>query len=232
MKLCANSCLKIRSNFLEFQFNGPKQKPLLIRAFMLHSARPIINLIYGDIGSFWTHIFYSMAKKAQPTPSTETLEPRIYEIGYLLSPAVRDEDLEARVSDLKATITKAGGEIISEGDAEFIDLAYEMTRVIDNKNARFNQAYFGWIKFEIDPAKLVDIKEAFDKNILIIRHLLTKTVRENTVIGKKPLGKMLKGKRGAADESAEGALDAVESADSEPVADQETVKETSTETQD
>ena len=173
-----------------------------------------------------------MAKKAQSTPSTETLEPRIYEIGYLMSPAVRDEDLEARTNELRETITKSGGEIISEGAGEFIDLAYQMTRVIDNKNARFNQAYFGWVKFELDPAKLAGIKEVFDKNLLIIRHLLTKAVRENTVIGKKPLGKMLKGKRGAADtDESVGAADVAGSAEAEPVVDQEVIKEPSTEAQ-
>ena len=136
-----------------------------------------------------------MAKKAQPTLSTETLEPRIYEIGYLLSPAVRDEDLQARASDLQETLTKLGATIISEGNPEFIDLAYEMSKVIENKRVRFNQGYFGWVKFEIDPAQVNTLKELFDKNTLLIRYLFISAVRENTIIGKKSLGKILKGER-------------------------------------
>jgi len=136
-----------------------------------------------------------MAKKAQTTPSTETLEPRIYEIGYLLSPAVRDEDLAARVSELQETLTKLGATIISEGNPEFIDLAYEMSKVIENKRVRFNQGYFGWVKFQINPAQVNTLKELFDKNTLLVRYLFISAVAENTIIGKKSLGKILKGER-------------------------------------
>ena len=136
-----------------------------------------------------------MAKKTTTVSSTEMLEPRIYEIGYLLSPAIRDEDLATRESELKESLTKIGATVISEGAPEFIDLAYEMSRVIDNKRVRFNQGYFGWFKVEIDPSKMAEAKEILDKNILLIRYLLIGTTRENTVIGKKSLGKILKGSR-------------------------------------
>ncbi len=136
-----------------------------------------------------------MAKKATTTFVAETLEPRIYEIGYLLSPAVRDEDLEARVSELKDSLTKLGATFVSEGAPEFIDLAYEMSKIIDNKRVRFNQGYFGWLKIEIDPAQVANLKETLDKNILLIRYLFILAPRENTVLSKKPLGKILKGER-------------------------------------
>lgn len=135
-----------------------------------------------------------MAKQA-PTPSTETLEPRIYEIGYLLSPAVRDEDLGTRVDELKESLMNLGATFISEGAPEFIDLAYEMMRVIDNKNVRFNQGYFGWIKINLNPARMAELKELLDTHKLIIRSLLIKTVAENTIVGKRSLGKILKGER-------------------------------------
>jgi ribosomal protein S6 len=151
-----------------------------------------------------------MAKKTTKTSSVETLEPRVYEVGYLLSPAIRDEDLAAKTDELKETLTKLGGSVISEGAPEFIDLAYEMVRVIDNKNVRFNQAYFGWIKLEIEPSAVTAIKEVFDANIFIIRYLLTKTIRENTVVGKKSLGKILKGKRNGSEFDEEGSSEAVE----------------------
>lgn len=136
-----------------------------------------------------------MAKKTAKVSSTEMLEPRIYEIGYLLSPAIRDEDLETRATELKESLIKLGANVISEGNPEFIDLAYEMSRVIDNKRVRFNQGYFGWFKIEIDPSKMAEAKEVLDKNTLLIRYLLVGAVRENTVIGKKSLGKILKGSR-------------------------------------
>ncbi len=70
-----------------------------------------------------------------------------------------------------------------------------MAKIIENKRGRFNQGYFGWIRIEIDPALMTVLKETLDKNILLIRYLLISTTKENTVIGKKPLGKILKGER-------------------------------------
>lgn len=145
-----------------------------------------------------------MAKKAQTTSSTEALEPRIYEIGYLLSPAVRDEDLSARVGELKDSLINLGAEVIADGNPEFIDLAYQMSRVVENKRIRFDQGYFGWVKIEINPAQMTALKELLDKNVLIIRYLLITAVRENTIIGKKSLGKILKGERQEYDKEALG----------------------------
>jgi ribosomal protein S6 len=131
-------------------------------------------------------------KKVVKEVVLETLDPRVYEVGYLLSPAVRDENLTSALAKIQETITTAGGTIIAEGEPEFIDLAYEMTRVIENKNIRFTQAYFGWIKFTIEPKQIVEINAVLETNIDIIRFLVLKTVVENTIIAKNPLSKILK----------------------------------------
>jgi ribosomal protein S6 len=146
-----------------------------------------------------------MARKAKTT-SAETLEPKdskVYEIGFLMSPAVRDEDLATRTDEFKASLVKSGAIFISEGAPEFIDISYEMSRIINNKRVRFTQGYFGWFKIELDPTKMTEAKEALDKNTLLIRYLLITAPEENTVIGKKSLGKILKGSRkeGSVDES-------------------------------
>ena len=131
-------------------------------------------------------------KKVVKEVVLETLDPRCYEVGYLLSPAVRDENLTSALAKIQDTITAAGGTIIAEGEPEFIDLAYEMTRVIENKNIRFTQAYFGWIKFTLEPKQIVEINAVLETNIDIIRFLVLKTVEENTIIAKNPLSKILK----------------------------------------
>lgn len=131
-------------------------------------------------------------KKAVTQASTEALEPRVYELGFLLSPAVREEDLDSRVDEIKSLITDASGTIISDARPEFIDLAYEMSKIIDNKRVRFNQGYFGWIKFNLTPDQVKTVQDAVEKNLLIIRSLFTITVAENTLVSKKPLSKVLK----------------------------------------
>lgn len=131
-------------------------------------------------------------KKAVTQASTETLEPRVYELGFLLSPAVREEDLDTNVDQIKSVITDLSGTIMTDARPEFIDLAYEMSRIINNKRVRFNQGYFGWIKFSITPDQIKAINEVLEKNMLIIRNIIVATVAENTVISKKPLSKILK----------------------------------------
>jgi ribosomal protein S6 len=131
-------------------------------------------------------------KKAVTQASTETLESRVYELGFLLSPAVREEDLDARTNEIKDLITNASGTIIAEGRPEFIDLAYEMSKVIDNKGVRFNQGYFGWIKFNLFPNQVKELQALIEKNLLVIRYILVSTVAENTVVSKKPISKILK----------------------------------------
>lgn len=161
-----------------------------------------------------------MAKKATTIASIETLEPRVYEIGFLMSPVVRDEDLTTRYDELKETLTGLGASFISEGYPEFIDLAYEMSKVIDNKRVRFNQGYFGWVKIELDPAQMTSLKELLDKNILLIRYLLISTTRENTIISKKPLGKILKAER-AVEQEGEVDVEAIPEEKLEEVLDEE-----------
>lgn len=110
---------------------------------------------------------------------------KIYEVSYLLVPSISEENLGAEVSTLKDSLLNFGVIMISDEYPKMIDLAYEMCRSISNKNVRFTQGYFGWFKFEASPEKVSLINEMFDKNEKIIRYLLIKTVRENTMFQKR-----------------------------------------------
>jgi len=110
---------------------------------------------------------------------------RIYEVGFHLVPMIPLEQVANHAAEIKALITKNGGVIISEGEAKMIDLAYEISTMIDGVKHRCNSAYFGWAKFECEAEQSLAIEKALkaDKNVL--RFLLVKTVRENTMIDKK-----------------------------------------------
>jgi ribosomal protein S6 len=110
---------------------------------------------------------------------------RIYEVGFHLVPMIPLEQVANHAAEIKALITKNGGVIISEGEAQLMDLAYEISTMIDGVKHRCNTAYFGWIKFECEAEQSLAIEKALkaDKNVL--RFLLVKTVRENTMIDKK-----------------------------------------------
>lgn len=110
---------------------------------------------------------------------------RIYEIGFNIIPTVNEKDREAVLASIDETITSRGGEFIARGEVEYIDLAYPMSKLFDNKKIIFNTAYFGWLKFEITPLKIIELKELFDKEKNILRYLMFKTVREDTFLKKK-----------------------------------------------
>lgn len=152
------------------------------------------------------------------------VEPRVYELGYLLSPLLSDEDKEGLVASLKELFTKRGGEVLSEGAPEFIDLAYRIPRIIDNKRAWFDQAYFGWIKIAFAPGQVAEMKEDLDKIVPVLRYLFITTVAENTIVSKKPLSKLLRKEKSRKDE--EGTEEVVVPAAEEPVSSKEEGTET------
>lgn len=173
----------------------------------------------------------SMARKASVSETTTSEDGilRVYEVGYLLVPGVNDDGLPVAVGKIKEVITNNGGTVISEGAPEYIDLAYTMTREIENKHVRFDTAYFGWVKFECAPSAVAMVKEYFDRSIDIIRHLLIETVRDNTIISKKPLAKVLRkngrtDKMPETDESAALGAEVVAEGASSEVIDQEIEK--------
>ena len=115
------------------------------------------------------------------------VDGRIYEVGYLLVPVITEENLPAEYGNLKEMVSSMGGNIIADEMPRFIDLAYEMAKDVENKRSKFNTAYFGWIKFEMDPESLSKLKDSMTLSEKIIRFLIIKTVRENTIASRKPM---------------------------------------------
>jgi ribosomal protein S6 len=110
--------------------------------------------------------------------------PKIYEVSALFVPELEAAELSQTVDSLKTKLTSLEANIISEGAPVHIKLAYTVEKHINNKIRRADFANFYWVKFEVLPEKIKDI-EAFFKlelNEKSLRHLIVKTVRENTVL--------------------------------------------------
>ncbi len=110
---------------------------------------------------------------------------KIYEVGYLLVPTIKEEDLGVNYGNLKDLITSLGGEIISDEMPHSITLAYPMTKVISNIRNKFSTAYFGWVKFTMDAQKVLELKKKLDLDVTMVRFLILKTVKENTIAAKR-----------------------------------------------
>lgn len=115
-------------------------------------------------------------------------EAGIYEAGFHILPTVPEERLQEVVSKLVDFITKNGGVIISEEFPKIRNLSYEIKKRVETKYFSFGKAYFGWVKFEILPASIGKIEMEMKNNENILRFIILKTIRENTMhVFKSPM---------------------------------------------
>ena len=151
-----------------------------------------------------------MKKKVTEDLTTSDIEPRIYEVSYWLVPTISESELSGHHVRLQKRITDAKGSIISEEAPYMRETAYELVKVINNINKRFNEGYFGWMKFETLPTEAVTVQDAFEADNTVIRSLMVKTVRDNTTYTKRPE------RREAFEETADLVADAAPSATAAP----------------
>ena len=115
----------------------------------------------------------------------ESVNSQIYEVGYLLVPTIKEEDLSVVYDNLKELVNSFGGEIITDEMPKMISLAYPMQKVTSNVRNKFHAAYFGWTKFVMDSSKILELKKHLDLDLNFIRFLILKTVKENTIAAKR-----------------------------------------------
>lgn len=113
----------------------------------------------------------------------------IYEVGYLMLPSIAEENLGGEVTTFKDMFLENGAVFISDEYPKLIELAYEMSRSIENKKQKFSYGYFGWVKFECNTNQAKIIKSILDKNEKLVRFIMIKTVRENTMSVKRTYNK-------------------------------------------
>lgn len=106
---------------------------------------------------------------------------QIYETGFHLLETVSEDQVQAEVSKIHAAISENGGVIISEGAPSLRQLAYTISKKVGTKSLKFNKAYFGWLKFEVDREKILTIKDKIESMPNVLRFIIIKTVRENTM---------------------------------------------------
>lgn len=121
-----------------------------------------------------------MSKEKTTDSPAESLQ-RIYEVGFHIVPGVSEDKIWAKVSAIKENLDRIKAVVVSEEAPRMRALSYAIQKSIGGRYQNFSQAYFGWIKFEADAAGVFLFKEALEKNENILRFLIVKTVRENTM---------------------------------------------------
>jgi len=142
------------------------------------------------------------------------IEPKIYEVGFHIVPTIAEDDVSSASNVIRDIVESSQGVIISEGNPLLLQLAYPMDHIVENKKSIFSSAYFGWIKFQIDPENIKMIKEGLEKDDNVFRFLITKTVRESTLeqkqvfqIKKEPVSTSPEKKKSPKEEISEAEVD-------------------------
>jgi ribosomal protein S6 len=100
----------------------------------------------------------------------------VYEVGFHVVPTVGDEGVAGVVDQVRSALGSA--EIISEQFPQKIRLAYIVERAESGKRSKFDEAYFGSVKFAVDREEIPALEAALRSNKNVLRFLLIETVRE------------------------------------------------------
>lgn len=114
------------------------------------------------------------------TDTQDVAAARVYEVGYHVIPTVPEENIEKIVGDIRSAIEQAGGAFIAEGAPVLMKLSYPMISREGDKNVEHDRGYFGWIKFESSVVAAQALEESLKTNTSILRHIVFRTVREET----------------------------------------------------
>lgn len=109
---------------------------------------------------------------------------KIYELGYLLSPTITEENLSKETGAVKEALG-TGSFVISELEPKMKEIAYQMEKTISGKKNIFETAYFGSVYFQAEPESINAIKKNIDKNENIIRYLVIRRNKEILMAPKK-----------------------------------------------
>ena len=127
--------------------------------------------------------WYSIALMQE---NNETIiDSRIYEVSFIFDNKLDEGAALEKGNAIKQSIATLGGSFISEEAPYMRELAYEMIRVQNNVNVRFNEGYFGWIKFEAPSTGVKSLEKTLKDDEQVVRFLVVKTVSENTVYTKR-----------------------------------------------
>lgn len=110
---------------------------------------------------------------------------QVYEVGFHIAPFVGDENVAHEVSQIKDALERIKADTISEDFPRLRPLAYPIEKAIKGDKKISNEAYFGWIKFEAPTEAIDGFKRSMEALDNVIRFLIVKTVRENTLYGAK-----------------------------------------------
>ena len=112
------------------------------------------------------------------TAEDEESPSSVYEIGYHFLPSLSEEGVVQAEKGLVELLKKQGAALVGDHAPAKIPLAYTLTKRVQGKILRFDEAYFGWVAFEMPRAALVAVKASLDADPSVLRYLIVRTSRD------------------------------------------------------
>lgn len=162
------------------------------------------------------------------TEVQEASDLRVYEVGFHLIPKIAEAEMPAEVEKIKGILSNHGASVIAEETPRMTQLSYPMSRAEAGKRDRYNQAWFGWVKFEVAPQEVKALEEEIGRMITVLRMIVISTVRESTrssklLLSDRPVGDTVKKAEAPKGEGKKLSEAEIETAVDELVADTEEV---------
>ena len=100
-----------------------------------------------------------------------------YELAFHVLPTVAEGEVADVFTSLKTAIEQAGGTITLEEAPARFELAYEIIKLLEGRNRKFTSAYFGWVRFTLEPAQLEELMEEVEGTPQLLRHLVIRLTK-------------------------------------------------------
>ena len=123
----------------------------------------------------------------KPFDDAQGKEPKLYELAYILDPGIAEEHLAEHAGKVTGIIEKHGGTIVLVDNPKIRGLAYTIERATGGKRQKYNQGYFGWVKFTAVPGSIPEVEKEVKGMTEVIRHILIRTVKSvATYVPRRP----------------------------------------------
>lgn len=102
-----------------------------------------------------------------------------YEVAYLISPALPEDEVFGEAGKITAAIQDAHGLVGRIEEPKKRRLAYpiRLARRSSNGGGKLREAYFGWTTFAIAPERLTDIERRLKAEPNVVRYLIAEEVK-------------------------------------------------------
>lgn len=88
---------------------------------------------------------------------------KVYELSYIISPEINSQEAEAKSKEIESAVQSREGVIVKQSNPVAKALSYPI--------AKRASGFLGVLEFQLEPEKLIEIKEILEKDGKIVRHM-------------------------------------------------------------